>query len=75
MYNLAIRKRTSGPLLAQRLKIFKLKFTTPPWIEPQTCCHNNNNNNNNNSVIHITYIYYFEAITITIEVFTSAMRS
>ena len=37
MYNLAIRKCTSPPLLAQRLKIFKWKFTTPPGIEPQTC--------------------------------------
>ena len=30
MYNLAIRKCTSLPLLAPRLKIFKLKFTIPP---------------------------------------------
>ena len=37
MYNLAIRKCTSPPLLAPRLKIFKLKFTTPPGIEPRTC--------------------------------------
>ena len=36
MYYLAIRKRTSPPLLAPRLKIFKLKFTTPPGIEPRT---------------------------------------
>ena len=36
MYNLAIRKCTSPPLLAPRLKIFKLKFTTPPGIEPRT---------------------------------------
>ena len=33
----AIRKCTSPPLLATRLKIFKLKFTTPPRIEPRTC--------------------------------------
>ena len=38
MHNLAIRKCTSPPLLAPRLKIFKLKFTTPPGIEPRTCC-------------------------------------
>ena len=37
MYNLAIRKSTSPPLLAPRLKIFKLKFTTPPRIKPRTC--------------------------------------
>ena len=37
MYNLAIRKCTSPPLLAPRLKIFKWKFTTPPGIEPRTC--------------------------------------
>ena len=37
MYNLEIRKCTSPPLLAPRLKIFKLKFTTPPGIEPRTC--------------------------------------
>ena len=37
MYNLAIRKCTSSPLLAPRLKIFKLKFNTPPGIEPWTC--------------------------------------
>ena len=37
MHNLAIRKCTSPPLLAPRLKIFKLKFTTPPGIEPWTC--------------------------------------
>ena len=36
MYNLAIRKCTSPPLLAPRLKIFKWKFTTPPGIEPRT---------------------------------------
>ena len=33
MYNLAIRKCTSPPLLAPRLKIFKWNFTTPPGIE------------------------------------------
>ena len=32
-----IRKCTSPPLLVQRLKIFKLKFTTPLGIEPRTC--------------------------------------
>ena len=37
LYNLAIRKCTSPPLLAPRLKIFKLKFTTPPGIEPRAC--------------------------------------
>ena len=37
MYNLAIRKCTSPPLLAPRLKIFKLKFTPPLGIEPRTC--------------------------------------
>ena len=37
MYNLAIRVCTSPPLLAPRLKIFKLKCTTPPWIESRTC--------------------------------------
>ena len=37
MCNLAIRKCTSPPLLAPRLKIFKWKFTTPPGIEPRTC--------------------------------------
>ena len=37
MYNLAIRKCTSPPLLAPRLKIFKWKFTNPLGIEPQTC--------------------------------------
>ena len=37
MYNLMIRKCTSPPLLAPRLKIFKLKFTTPPGIELWTC--------------------------------------
>ena len=37
MYNLAIRKCTSPPLLAPRLKFLKLKFTTPPGIEPRTC--------------------------------------
>ena len=36
MYNLAIIKCTSPPLLAPRLKILKLKFTTPPGIEPRT---------------------------------------
>ena len=36
-YNLAIRKCTSPPLLAPRLKIFKWKFTTPPGVEPRTC--------------------------------------
>ena len=36
MYNPAIRKCTSPPLLAPRLKIFKWKFTTPPGIEPRT---------------------------------------
>ena len=46
MYNLAIRKCTSPPLLAPRLNIFKLKFTTPPGIKSpdllnqrQTCYH------------------------------------
>ena len=34
MYNLAIRKCTSPPLLAPRLKIFKLKFSTPPGLYP-----------------------------------------
>ena len=33
MYNLAIRKCTSAHLLAPRLKIFKLKFTTPSGID------------------------------------------
>ena len=37
MYNLAIRKCTSPPLLAPRLIVFKLKFTTPLGIEPRTC--------------------------------------
>ena len=37
MYNLAIIKCTSPPLLAPRLKIFNWKFTTPPGIEPRTC--------------------------------------
>ena len=37
VYNLGIRKCTSPPLLAPRLKIFKLKLTTPPGIEPRTC--------------------------------------
>ena len=37
VYNLAIRKCTSPPLLAPRLKIFKWKFTTPPGIEPRIC--------------------------------------
>ena len=37
MYNLAIRKCTSPAHLAPRLEIFKLKFTTPPGIEPRTC--------------------------------------
>ena len=36
MYNLTIRKCTSPPRLAPRLKIFKWKFTTPPRIEPRT---------------------------------------
>ena len=36
MYNLAIRKCISPPLLAPRLKIFKWIFTTPPGIEPWT---------------------------------------
>ena len=36
MYNLAIRKCTSPPLLAPRLKTFQWKFTTPPGIEPRT---------------------------------------
>ena len=31
-----LRKCTSPPLLAPRLKIFKLKFTTSPGIEPRT---------------------------------------
>ena len=35
MYNIAVRKCTSPPLLAPRLKIFKLKFTTPPGNEPE----------------------------------------
>ena len=34
MYNIAIRKCTSPLLLASRLKIFKLKFTTPPGSNP-----------------------------------------
>ena len=34
MYSLAIRKCTSPPLLAPRLKIFKLKFTTPLGSNP-----------------------------------------
>ena len=37
MYNLAIRKCTSPPLLPARFKIFKWKFTTPPGIELRTC--------------------------------------
>ena len=37
MYNLAIRKCTSPSHIVPRLKIFKLKFTTPPGIEPRTC--------------------------------------
>ena len=36
MHNLAIRKCTSPPLLAPRLKIFQWKFTTSPGIEPRT---------------------------------------
>ena len=36
MYNLAIRKYTSPPLPAPRLKIFKWKFTTLLGIEPWT---------------------------------------
>ena len=36
MYNLAIRKCASPPLLAPRLQIFKLKFISPPEIEPRT---------------------------------------
>ena len=36
MYNLTIRTCTSPPHLAPRLKIFKLKFTIPPGIEPET---------------------------------------
>ena len=36
MYNLAIRKCASPSFLAPRLKIFQLKFTTPPGIEPRT---------------------------------------
>ena len=36
MYNLAIRKWTSPPFLAPRLKIFKWKCTTSPGIEPRT---------------------------------------
>ena len=36
-YNLAIRKCTSPPLLAPRLKIFKWKFTTTSGIESWTC--------------------------------------
>ena len=32
MYNLAIRKCTSPPLLAPSLNIFKLKITTPPGL-------------------------------------------
>ena len=46
MYNLAIRKCTSPPLLAPRLKIFKWKFVTPLGIQTpdllnrrQTCYH------------------------------------
>ena len=40
MYNLAIRKCTSPPPLAPRLKIFKLKFTTPDLLnQRQTCYH------------------------------------
>ena len=34
MYNLGIRKCKSPPLLAPRLKIFKLKFSTPPGLNP-----------------------------------------
>ena len=34
MYNLAINKCTPPPLLAPRLKIFKLKCTTPPGSNP-----------------------------------------
>ena len=34
MYNLAIIKCTSPPLLAPRLNIFKRKFTTPPGSNP-----------------------------------------
>ena len=37
MYNLAIRKCTSPPLLAPKLKIFKWKFATLPGIKPWTC--------------------------------------
>ena len=36
MYNLAIRKCISLPILAPRLKIFKWKFTASPGIEPRT---------------------------------------
>ena len=35
MYDLAFKKCTSPPLLAPRLKIFKLKFTTPPGSNPE----------------------------------------
>ena len=34
MYNLAIRKCISPPLLAPKLEIFKWKFATPLGIEP-----------------------------------------
>ena len=34
MYNLVIRKCTSPPLPAPRLKIFKWKFTTPQGLNP-----------------------------------------
>ena len=37
IYNLAISKCTSPPLLALRLKVFKWKLATSPGIEPQTC--------------------------------------
>ena len=36
MYNLVIRKCTSPPLLAPRLKIFKLKLTTCWGSNPRT---------------------------------------
>ena len=35
MYNLAIRKCTSPPLEAPKLKIFKRKFTTLPGSNPR----------------------------------------
>ena len=63
MYNLAIRKCTSSPLLAPRLKFFKLKFTTLPGIDllnqRQTCYHLNQCGEQTLKVnIYIKLLYY-----------------